>query len=96
MAGECERQSSDAISFQKFSGQLQSPCVVPDPSKKGPGTPLNLSAIHIGTSMTVFYVRHAATKSAVRENRILALRFDKVRGLNVPQGTTIPCFKSAF
>ena len=80
---------------ETFTGQFQSPCLVPDPAKKGPGTPLNLSAIRIGTAMTVFYVRHAATKGAVPENRILAVRFDRVRGLNVPQGTTIPCFKGA-
>jgi len=84
---------------ETFTGIVQSVCMVPAPSEAGEGKPLNLSAIPIGTPMTVFYVRHAQMGKPGKppENVIMALRFDRVprRGLGVAPGVAIPCFKGA-
>lgn len=83
-------------SWQTFTGAVQSPCMLPAISNPAATKVLTLSAIPIGTPMTVFYVRHGEKGKPTKtpENLILGLRFDGVpRGLTVPKGVAIPCFK---
>jgi len=85
------------LKSETFTGRIQSPCMVPDPSKPGESQPLDFSTIRIGTPMTVFYVRHAQRRNSDKqpENVILAVRFDRVRGPALPVGVAIPCFRGA-
>ncbi len=80
--------------LEAFTGTIQSACVVPAQSKPGESKPLDLSAIPLGSQMTVFYVRHVVGKQS--QNVILALRFDRVRsGSALPAGVVISCVKGA-
>jgi hypothetical protein len=79
---------------ETFIGVIQSTCMVPDQSKSAESKPLDLSSIPLGTSMTVYYVRHTASKNS--QNIVMALRFDSVQaGSSLPQGVYVPCFKGA-
>jgi hypothetical protein len=76
-----------------FIGITQSTCMVPDQSKSGEGKPLDLSAIPLGTGMTVYFVRRVVGKKS--EDVIMAMRFDRLQpGSTLPQGVYIACFKS--
>jgi hypothetical protein len=80
------------IQPEVFTGTIQSTCMIPAPSKSAESRPLDLSAIPLGTHMTIFYVRHVVGKQS--QNVILAVRFDHVRSASaLPQGVVIPCVK---
>jgi hypothetical protein len=77
-----------------FFGAIQSTCMLPANSQSRESKPLNLSAIPLGTQMTVYYVHRTVGKQS--ENVIMAVRFDSVQpGSTLPQGVYIPCFKAA-
>lgn len=81
--------------WQTFTGDIQSPCVLPAESNAAPAKVVNLSTIPVGTPMTVFFLRHGVkgTPTKAAENVILGLRFDGVpRGFTLPKGVAIPCF----
>lgn len=81
---------------RSFTGTINSSCMVPSESAKREA--LDLSSIPSGTSMTVFYVRHAekGKPRGVAQNVILAIRLNRVgsRSSALPEGVAIPCFKS--
>ncbi len=91
---QAEHNSQSVI----FTGRIHSTCVVPRQSKGGEEKPLGVSAIPIGTLMTVFYVRHVDGVPIRRppENVILGMRFDRLPsdGSKLPQGVAIPCFNA--
>ena len=70
--------------FETFVGTIQSTCMLPADSKSHESKAVNLSAIPVGTQLTVYYVRHNVGKEL--QNVILAIRFDLVEG----QGSTLP------
>jgi hypothetical protein len=77
-----------------FIGFLHSTCMLPAGSKSGGREPLDLKAVPLGTSMTVYYVRHLIGKES--QNIILSMRFDRVpSGSVLPKGVIFPCFKAA-
>jgi len=81
---------------ETFTGTVQSTCMLPPPSKAGDSKPLDLSAIRIGTPMTVYYVTRVQPGKPAKppQNVILSLRFDRVSaGSTLPAGVIIPCFK---
>jgi len=80
--------------LEAFTGTIQSACAVPVQSNPGESKPLDLSAIPLGTEMTVFYIRHVVGKQS--QNVILAIRFDRLHtGSALPQGVVIPCVKAS-
>ncbi len=81
-----------------FTGTIHSTCMLPAPSKPGETRPLDLSAIPVGTPLTVFYVPRGQTgKPGSRTgNVILALRFGPVgHGSPLPTGVVVPCFRAS-
>lgn len=74
-----------------FVGSIQSTCFTEPAS--GESKALNLSAIPLGTEMTVYYLRRKIGKES--QNVIMAIRIDRVQGSApaLPVGVYIPCFK---
>jgi hypothetical protein len=79
-----------------FSGTIERPCMAPSKSDPHQARELHLSAIPLGSVLTVFY-NNVRTKepdgSKHQKNLILALRFDEVNGqrLNNPNRPVIMC-----
>jgi hypothetical protein len=79
-----------------FIGDLRATCVIPARTAAVP-TPLALSQVPKGSSLTIFYVRHAIMTKRGRkiEHVILAVRFDRASpSLGIGKGETLSCYKS--